>query len=145
MSSVNARHRNILLFMMGAFQRHPCSEKWCEFNVVYLLGLQFIVGRWIKCQCFTPLYPMKIEKSSKTLPAEVFSLSFGPPNNKKWYQPHLNVIQLFMFHIIIIISQCKMQTEDNCFLPLNKYVTTIIPLFSNPKNNSLPSEFYTAP
>ena len=33
-------------------------------------------------------------------------------------------------------GQCKTQTADYCFHPANEYVTTIVPLFSNPKNNS---------
>ena len=37
----------------------------------------------------------------------------------------------------ITTSQCKMQTADYCFHHENE--TTIVPLFSNPKNNSLQS------
>ena len=33
-------------------------------------------------------------------------------------------------------GQCKTQTADYCFPHANEYVTTIVPLFSNPKNNS---------
>ena len=33
-------------------------------------------------------------------------------------------------------GQCKTQTADYCFHHTNEYVTTIVPLFSNPKNNS---------
>ena len=39
----------------------------------------------------------------------------------------------------IIIGQCKTQTAEYCFHHANEYVTTIVPLFSNPKNNSLQS------
>ena len=48
-------------------------------------------------------------------------------------------------------GQCKVQTADYCFQHANEYVTIIVPLFSNPKNNSpqsgcsLQSAFYTAP
>ena len=31
---------------------------------------------------------------------------------------------------------CKTQTADYCFQHANEYVTVIVPLFSNPKNNS---------
>ena len=34
------------------------------------------------------------------------------------------------------IGQCKTQTADYCFHHANENVTTIVPLFSNPKNNS---------
>ena len=35
------------------------------------------------------------------------------------------------------IGQCKMlQTADYCFHHANENMTTIVPLFSNPKNNS---------
>ena len=33
-------------------------------------------------------------------------------------------------------DQCKTQTADYYFHHTNEYVTKIIPLFSNPKNNS---------
>ena len=33
-------------------------------------------------------------------------------------------------------GQCKTQTADYCFHHANENVTTIVPLFSNPKNNS---------
>ena len=33
-------------------------------------------------------------------------------------------------------GQCKTQTADYCFPNANEYVTTTVPLFSNPKNNS---------
>ena len=42
-------------------------------------------------------------------------------------------------------SQCQTQTVDYCFHHANEYVTTIVPFFSNPKNNSPQSAFYTAP
>ena len=42
-------------------------------------------------------------------------------------------------------GQCKTQTADYCFHHANENVTTIVPLFSNPKNNSPQSAFYTAP
>ena len=43
-----------------------------------------------------------------------------------------------------------MQIADYCFHHANEYVTTIVPLFSNPKNNrpqsvDSQSAFYTAP
>ena len=38
-----------------------------------------------------------------------------------------------------IIGQCKTQTADHCFHQANENVTTIVPLFSNPKNSSLQS------
>ena len=38
------------------------------------------------------------------------------------------------------IAPCKMpQTGDYCFHHANENMTTIVPLFSNPKNNSLQS------
>ena len=37
------------------------------------------------------------------------------------------------------IGQCKTQTVDYSFHHANEYVTAIVPLFSNPKNNSLQS------
>ena len=33
-------------------------------------------------------------------------------------------------------GQSKVQTADYCFQHANEYVTVIVPLFSNPKNNS---------
>ena len=35
-----------------------------------------------------------------------------------------------------LTGQCKTQTTDYCFYHANEYVTTIVPLFSNPKSNS---------
>ena len=34
------------------------------------------------------------------------------------------------------IGQCKTQTADYCFHHANENVTTIVPLFSNPKNSN---------
>ena len=31
-----------------------------------------------------------------------------------------------------LTGQCKMQTADYCFYYANEYVTTLVPLFSNP-------------
>ena len=47
--------------------------------------------------------------------------------------------------ILFLSGQCKTQTADYCFHHANENVTTIVPLFSNPKNNSPQSAFYTAP
>ena len=43
------------------------------------------------------------------------------------------------------IGQCKTQTADYCFHHVNEYVTTKVPLLSNPENNGPRSAFYTAP
>ena len=37
---------------------------------------------------------------------------------------------------MFVTGQCKTQTTDYCFYQANEYGTTIVPLFSNPKNNS---------
>ena len=42
------------------------------------------------------------------------------------------------------IGQCKTQTTDYCFHQANEYVATKVPSFSNTKNNSPQSAFYTA-
>ena len=42
-------------------------------------------------------------------------------------------------------GQSKTQMADYCFHHANENVTTIVPLFSNPKNNNPQSSFYTAP
>ena len=42
-------------------------------------------------------------------------------------------------NFILIICQCKTQTAGYWFHHANEYVTTIVPLFSIPKNNSPPS------
>ena len=42
-------------------------------------------------------------------------------------------------------GQCKTQTVDYYFHHANENETTIVPLFSNPNNNSTQSAFYTAP
>ena len=39
-------------------------------------------------------------------------------------------------------GQYKTQTADSCFHHANEQVTTIVPLFLNPKNNSPQSAFY---
>ena len=49
--------------------------------------------------------------------------------------PAANMI--FMF--CCVVSVLKMQTVDYCFHHANEYLTTIVPLFSNPKDNSLQS------
>ena len=43
------------------------------------------------------------------------------------------------FHVAMdvpLTGQCKMQTADYCLRDANENVTTAVPLFSNPKNNS---------
>ena len=50
-----------------------------------------------------------------------------------------------VFAFAFLFGQCKTQTADYCFHHANENVTTIVPLFSNPKNNSPQSAFYTAP
>ena len=37
------------------------------------------------------------------------------------------------------VGQCNTQTADYCFYRANENVTTIVPLFSDPKNNSAQS------
>ena len=42
------------------------------------------------------------------------------------------------------VGHCKMQSADYCFHHVNENETTIVTLFSNAKNSSLQSAFYTA-
>jgi len=51
---------------------------------------------------------------------------------------HLSLLPqlLSMENYFLATGQCKMQTVDYCFHRANENVTTIVPLFSNPENNS---------
>ena len=57
------------------------------------------------------------------------------PEIQLWLFPTLNNEHWGLF----VNGKCKRQTLDYCFPHKNEYVTTIVPLFSNPKNSSLQS------
>ena len=62
--------------------------------------------------------------------------------------PVRKLLVVFTVNVVIdnfLNGQCKTQAEDYCFHHANEYVTTIVPLFSNPINNGSQSAFYTAP
>ena len=67
---------------------------------------------------------------------------FKKPNKSKGAGPDGISSQLIIDCADLICTsyyytrQCKTQTADYCFHHANENVTTIVPLFSNPKNNS---------
>ena len=84
------------------------------------------------------IHLMKIEEVKKPYLLKYFPSLLVPLITKS------DVNHIKFYSVIHIIGQCKMQIADYCFHPANKYMTTIIPLFYNPKKNSPQSAFYSA-
>ena len=140
---------------------HPLSPFWCErrnnhprilFEEIRY-GMSFVFVYW-KCPAEN-----SGNGSSEPLNLKDFMGIMRPPWGRAttWWKYHIQPFREWlsekmctwqspkviwdMINTVAVeptfeAGQCKTQTADYCFHHTNEYVTTIVPLFSNPKNNS---------